>query len=249
MGNFEKLSVLVIVVIIVMILVVALHTWSEKPGEAGAGKPGIQAVAASDGGEGDDAYRSDIWSRPPDREQPLDDGPLPAPGDEPEADDGGLEILDGPIDPQPADPQPVSDEPAGPREYEIQPRDTLSEIAQRECGSIRFVSEIMALNPGVDPSALRVGSKLKLPGRGGGTNTSSTRDGPGGSGSETPAPAGGGGAAPGGTYTTRAGDTFERISKRVYGNIERWPDIWAENRVAVPDMDRIPPGTQLKLPR
>src|SRR5207247_823113 len=34
MGNFEKLSVLVIVVIIVMILVVALYTWTDSPDAA-----------------------------------------------------------------------------------------------------------------------------------------------------------------------------------------------------------------------
>src|SRR5204863_4755305 len=34
MGNFEKLSVLVIVVIIVMILVVALYTWTDNPDAA-----------------------------------------------------------------------------------------------------------------------------------------------------------------------------------------------------------------------
>ena len=34
MGNFEKLSVLVIVVIIVMILVVALYTWQDNGDES-----------------------------------------------------------------------------------------------------------------------------------------------------------------------------------------------------------------------
>ena len=47
MGNFEKLSVLVIVVIIVMILVVALYTWTDNPDQTSGG---MNSVATANEG-------------------------------------------------------------------------------------------------------------------------------------------------------------------------------------------------------
>lgn len=51
----------------------------------------------------------------------------------------------------------------GLRVYEVRDGDTLGHIAQRELGSYRFVDEILKLNEGVDPKALRAGQKLHLP--------------------------------------------------------------------------------------
>ena len=48
MGNFEKLSVLVIVVIIVMILVVALYTWTDNPDSSGANSTFARITSARD---------------------------------------------------------------------------------------------------------------------------------------------------------------------------------------------------------
>lgn len=68
MGNFEKLSVLVIVVIIVMILVVAIYTWTENPGDETTGgethmsstnptdEPGGGTTLADIGKEGTDDF-------------------------------------------------------------------------------------------------------------------------------------------------------------------------------------------------
>jgi nucleoid-associated protein YgaU len=45
----------------------------------------------------------------------------------------------------------------------IQPGDTLGEIAQRKLGSTKWVSKILDINPGLKPSRLKVGQKIKLP--------------------------------------------------------------------------------------
>ena len=241
MGNFEKLSVLVIVVIIVMILVVALHTWSEKPGEEDSAKP--PAIAAYT----DPA--ADQWEPPAVGENPVDE-PVDSRLNEsaPIVEGGDALDTDFVIEPSETDTEassPAMPVASTPTEYVVQPGDTIGHISQRLWGTVKYASRILEVNPGVDPSALKVGSTLILPAIEGAPRVSSTRDGAEGAESQ-PGPAGP--ARPGGTYTTRAGDSFERIAKRVYGTIERWPDIWVKNLAKVPDADRIPPGTVLQLP-
>ncbi len=54
---------------------------------------------------------------------------------------------------------------SGPRAYQVQPGDSLSVIAKRELGSIRYQLDIEALNPGVDENTvLQLGQTLLLPG-------------------------------------------------------------------------------------
>ena len=72
MGNFEKLSVLVIVVIIVMILVVALYTWSgSTEGEKGLNSSSDTESFASEGAtprsqaersSSEDPGWTDVWA-------------------------------------------------------------------------------------------------------------------------------------------------------------------------------------------
>jgi nucleoid-associated protein YgaU len=75
-----------------------------------------------------------------------------------------------PVPPAPAAVQPAAAKPsaapavaAGGRAYTVRAGDVLSSIAQRELGSARRWKEIAALNPGVDPGRLIVGSRLALP--------------------------------------------------------------------------------------
>lgn len=49
------------------------------------------------------------------------------------------------------------------RPYTIAEKDTLSEIAQRELGGARLVPQIVDLNPGIRPEALRPGEQILLP--------------------------------------------------------------------------------------
>jgi nucleoid-associated protein YgaU len=51
------------------------------------------------------------------------------------------------------------------RMYTIKKGDTLGEISQRELGSFKHLHKIMELNPGLSPSRLRLGQKIKLPER------------------------------------------------------------------------------------
>lgn len=53
------------------------------------------------------------------------------------------------------------------RVYTVKSGDTLARIAERECGSAKMVSQIKALNPGLDPNKIKVGAKLNLPAQGG----------------------------------------------------------------------------------
>lgn len=133
MGNFEKLSVVVIVVIIVMILVVALNTWTERP----------EAASSTD------AHAIDqIQPFPPEPElvpddKLLRDNPFPDPL---------------PITPVPT-PEPVK---AEPRTYIVRGGDTLGGIAERELGSIKHVVALRELNPTLS-EVLRIGDTIQLP--------------------------------------------------------------------------------------
>ena len=54
---------------------------------------------------------------------------------------------------------------AGTREYTVKKGDMLALIAQRECGSVKLVSDIMKLNGLKDGNVLKIGQKLQLPAR------------------------------------------------------------------------------------
>lgn len=51
------------------------------------------------------------------------------------------------------------------RLYKVQKGDTLSQIAERELGTVKRQGEVTALNPGLDPAQIRTGSTLLLPAR------------------------------------------------------------------------------------
>jgi hypothetical protein len=53
----------------------------------------------------------------------------------------------------------------------------------------------------------------------------------------------------GATYVVKAGDSLSRIAKGFYGDPNRWPDIYAANKVVIgPDPNRIFPGQVLTIP-
>ncbi|MGE0191024.1 MAG: tail protein X [Planctomycetota bacterium] len=230
MGNFEKLSVVVIVVIIVMILVVALHTWTDRPDVSNEATDNSSLLV----------------------DERLDPGPLPPP---PQDDDGGGPLplpdhirLQGPDPlpipiPVPPAPEPRDDVPAAPvlTDYMVQAGETLGLIAQREYGSTRYVKAIQDANPGLG-EFLRAGQVIKLP-----SKEDVLR------GAATPAPDvlvnTDSRARPGGTYTTRSGDTWERISRLVFKTKERWPSIFALNsHLHDSAFTELPAGLEIKLP-
>lgn len=50
------------------------------------------------------------------------------------------------------------------------------------------------------------------------------------------------------TYTVVPGDSLSRIAKHVYGDANRWHDIFNANRDLLDNPDKIQPGQVLKLP-
>ena len=243
MGNFEKLSVLVIVVIIVMILVVALYTWTDKPEDSATTQADLQSSSSEPRGAFEqvppmpDMDGGDGWSQPPsitDEPPTLDEPDAPEPVSEPPA-------LDEPIL---AD-EPENEESTGPWYYTIKKGDVLSIISQRELGTARRVKDILALNPGLNPLALQPGDRIKMPPRG--SASSARAAGPGATPSQERAIAGT--PRPGNHYVIQKGDIISSISKQAYGTIERWPEIWASNLGAIPDPDNLMAGRKIFLPK
>ncbi|MFZ7095190.1 LysM peptidoglycan-binding domain-containing protein [Luteimonas dalianensis] len=50
------------------------------------------------------------------------------------------------------------------------------------------------------------------------------------------------------TYTVESGDNLSAISKKLYGNANRWQEIFEANRDQLDDPDLIHPGQTLKIP-
>jgi len=154
---------------------------------------------------------------------------------------------------------PASDEPAPPavkandaaRQYVVRSGDTLSEIAQHELGSAKRWKELVAANPGLDPSKLRVGKKLAIPG---GAAASGSRS-PGTTlASATPpkastppkAKAATPPATGPATWKVGRGESLWIIAQRSLGDGKRWKEIAALNPGLNPD--RLVQGAVLKLP-
>jgi len=131
-----------------------------------------------------------------------------------------------------------------PRTYRVVSGDSLYSISERIYGNSRFVDEIQAANPNVNPRRLRVGQEIILP------DISAT-------GSTTPAIAAPAPttldstsvAAAARTYKAQPGDTLHRIARNHYGNTDMWEQIFAANRAVIgSDPGRLIVGTVLQLP-
>lgn len=262
MGNFEKLSVLVIGVIIVMILVVAIHTWTSDPAAPGASGEGT-ALAVSDSSRGG-PLGPEISTEPlppggalsaglsaglsADAAAATEDPDYWDPGYSPTPDDaidraggGAADEASGPGDATSdagVDPVIVPVEPreTAQRTVTVKPGDTLGHISQRAYGTTRHWKKIAEVN-NIDPRTIRPNMVLIIPDVGGPT--------PG----AVPAVAVGG-ARPvkGSAYKVRSGDTIENISKAAFGNVERWPDIWFENMERISDPDDLEAGIEISIP-
>ena len=264
MGNFERLSVLVIVVIIVLIVVIALVQLTEG-GETSL--PSNDATQTTLVGTNDNGSRSGTVSGPSGNgSSAAMEGngvniPNRAPPTPPEA--LTIEKLIGggsnvpPAPPAPPAPTPKPEEVVAkdePKVHVVQPGETIAKIAKLYFpkASTKGTDAILKANPAVDPSRMREGTKLTIPVLEGTTmavlsptSTSSS--------SAAPRPPSGTSAtsiAPGGTYTTKKGDTLASISRRAYGKTDRWQDIWLANYDALgDDVDKPAAGIRLKIPR
>jgi nucleoid-associated protein YgaU len=63
------------------------------------------------------------------------------------------------------------------------------------------------------------------------------------------APASSAGSTPlGHGYTVQPGDSLSKIAKKIYGEADRWKEIWEANRAKIPNPDLIHPGLELQIP-
>jgi nucleoid-associated protein YgaU len=257
MGNFEKLSVLVIVVIIVMILVVALYTWTDNP-DTSAAKDGV-AAAMSEAPRGGPLAKTDgnFIVIPTKKELATADKAAPAAGMglDPlalQTTTGGATAFPAPISQFGA---PIADlpkeaaKPAEPKVHEVVAGDNLTKIAKKYYGakSTHGIALLRTVNSLTDESVLRVGQKLTIPELRDDGKTAvvaaASKDGVKAAPAE-PAVS----LKPGSLYTVKSGDTLPRISKRTYGTADKWHEIWLANFNVIDDPERVAPGTRLKLP-
>ena len=238
MGNFEKLSVLVIGVIIVMILVVALYTWTDDPAAAeradvGAGAAANIVANTPRGQEGEDGDPWRPWDTPVPPQTPKT---VKVEVDRPDQPGSKIEdkIDDVVVKPPAETPLEQPEE----RTYTVKDGDTLGGIALSEMGSTKYWKAIADRN-NVDPVKLRPNMTLIIP----------TIDGGAVAPNKTTADVGAGGPAkPGTEYTVRNGDTIQKISQSAYKNIERWTDIWFANMERISDPRTLRPGMTIQIP-
>lgn len=113
-------------------------------------------------------------------------------------------------------PAPVEAPAAAGSEHTVAAGELLGDISLKHYGSSKHWKRIADANPGIDPRALKVGQKLKIP--------------PAPGASEAPAVAGAGAAAPGErTYTIKAKDSLYGIAQRELGKGSRWKEIQTLN--------------------
>ena len=126
--------------------------------------------------------------------------------------------------------------PAG-AEYTVKSGDTLEAIARAQLGDGQKWRAIVEMNPGLDPKALKVGQKLKMPA--GGTATAK----------ESSAPTSGAANSATNTYTVQKGDTLVAIARKFYGGDSDWKRILdANSSVLKGDAAALRPGMKLTIP-
>ena len=134
-------------------------------------------------------------------------------------------------------PAAKSTTPAAGAEYTIKSGDTLEAIARAQLGDGQKWRAIVEMNPGLDPKALKVGQKLKMPA--GGTATAK----------ESSAPATGAANSATNTYTVQKGDTLVAIARKFYGGDSDWKRILdANSSVLKGDAAALRPGMKLTIP-
>jgi hypothetical protein len=68
-----------------------------------------------------------------------------------------------PPPPNPPPHRPPTSQSSSPVEYRVKPGDTFTSIARERLGKESLASRIAQLNPGVDPTKLQIGQRIRLP--------------------------------------------------------------------------------------
>jgi nucleoid-associated protein YgaU len=245
MHSIERTGIVALIFLVVTVVAVLMWDGGAKQAPAVPAGPGDEVSAPAEPvRRGDPSRRLSLFVEG--QEGPLarpaaEEALTPAPADAPGADRSSAPPAAAPraVETAPDDAPPPASEPAvaaltmprAKRAYSVRAGDTLSEIAERELGSSRRWPEIVAANPGLDPSRLRAGVAIQLPG---------------GATGPAPAPAKPAAAAPARTWTVGPGESLWRIAERALGDGSRWKEIASLN----PGLraDHLVLGTVLKLP-
>lgn len=235
MGQLEKYGLYVMCLVIFLILGVTL--WGEPANATRTVRQQQQQAQVGAQGPMEASFRPRSERReihellqPEPRPSRPDVGPTPADDGPAQPGSGRVTVEAPPVQPQP--PQPAPSAPKTVR-YTIKKGDSLSRIAQRQLGSVRFVDAIVQLNAGMTrDSTIRVGKVLTLPAR---VEGASERKEP--SGDKTTEYS---------VYRVRKGDSYHSIARSQLGSIDRWKEIRRLNPRVVPT--RLQLGQEIKLP-
>ena len=107
--------------------------------------------------------------------------------------------------------------------YTVEAGDTLTAIAGVWFKDTNKWKEIVAVNPGLSASNLKVGQKINLPAKSGSSATKVSAA------TKSPAPA----VAAGNQHVVTAGETLASISDKAYGNRTNWKKIYEANKSVI----------------
>lgn len=126
--------------------------------------------------------------------------------------------------------------------------ETMSSIAKKYLGNENAWRTIAKANPTVDPTAMKIGTKIRIPSADEAAAKPAARTNAGGSSGATSAPAS---PSAGGdsTHVVASGDTLASISRKYYGNTKHWERIYSENKGLIgSDPAALKIGQKLKIP-
>jgi nucleoid-associated protein YgaU len=142
---------------------------------------------------------------------------------------------------------------ADPGRYKIAAKDTLRGIAKAKLGNEKRWTEIVAVNPGLKPDALKVGQEIKLPPREGPATVAAAEE----AAKKQPNPAVAAAAKPAApkpkptipkTHKVAKGETLSAIARRYYDDALAWKKIYKANKSKMKNAQDVREGLVLSLP-
>lgn len=136
---------------------------------------------------------------------------------------------------------PAARGPLGETTHSVASGETMSSIAKKYLGSENAWRTIAKANPTVDPTAMKIGTKLRIPAADQADATPASR-------AAAPAAASSAGGAET-THLVASGDTLASIARKYYGNTKHWERIYSENRSVIgSDPAALKIGQKLRIP-